>query len=86
MGIMDFLPCPPWEGPPFPRFMGIRWPWIEQQAVASKERQSLSLLRNLQLPPGPFSASTYDNEETWEFVDWRGRDRKITVKRHARRG
>ena len=82
MGIMDFIPCPPWEGPPFPRFMGIRWPWIEQQAAASEERRSL--LRNFQLPPGPFSASTYDNEEEWSWVDYKNRERKITVKRHAK--
>jgi len=28
-GFQDFLPMPPWEGPPLPRFLNILWPWIK---------------------------------------------------------
>ncbi len=48
------------------------------------------LLRQLagQLPQAPFQedeGATYSNEEVWEWTDWRGRERKITVSRHAQR-
>ena len=84
MDLFDLLPMPPWEGPPFPRFMGVRWPWLEQREPAA-EKQPAPFF-NFQLPrlPGPLS-STYDNEETWQWQDYKGRDRKITVTRHAKR-
>ena len=84
MTIWDLLPQNPILGPPLPRFLSIFWPWLQQSAQPSEERRSLSLLRNFQLPPGPFSASTYDNEEEWSWVDYKNRERKITVKRHAK--
>ena len=28
MTIEDLLPMPPLEGPPLPRFLNIRWPWV----------------------------------------------------------
>lgn len=41
------------------------------------------------LPPPPQEfikgmETSYSNEETWEWEDWRGRNRSITVHRHAR--
>ena len=29
LGISGFLPMMPMEGPPLPRFLGIKWPWAE---------------------------------------------------------
>ena len=82
MDLFDLLPMPPWEGPPFPRFMGVRWPWVQQSEKSSEERQFF--LPPLPKLPGPLSmGSTYDNEETWEWEDYKGRQRKITVHRHA---
>jgi len=26
----DFLPMPPWDGPPLPKLLGIYWPWIKK--------------------------------------------------------
>jgi len=33
MDITDLLPMPPDLGPPFPRFMGVYWPWVMQPQV-----------------------------------------------------
>lgn len=32
MGLLDYLPQPPWEGPPLPRVLKQRWPWCETEA------------------------------------------------------
>ena len=29
MGLLDYLPQPPWEGPPLPRALEQRWPWFD---------------------------------------------------------
>jgi len=75
--IFDLLPPPPWIGPPLPKFLGISWPWLQGTESFLPE-----------LPSLPFMSSpetSYENEEIWEWKDYRGRDRKITVTRHARR-
>jgi len=30
--FQDWLPMSPIEGPPFPRFLGIKWPWYKEGA------------------------------------------------------
>lgn len=35
-------------------------------------------------PTLPFAGGSYTNEETWEWVDYKGRERKIVVHRNAR--
>ena len=75
-GIADFLPMPPNMGPPLPRFLGIVWPW--QQGGGG-------FLPSL---PHPFISNveaSYENEELIEWVDWRGRERKVKVTRKATR-
>ena len=75
MDIVNFLPMLPWEGPPLPRFLNIRWPSLQggQQGLALP---SLPFLGGLE--------SSYDNEEIWEWQDYKGRQRRITVTRHAK--
>ena len=75
-GIADLLPMLPWEGPPLPRFLGIVWPRLQ-----SGGDSPLSLLQ-------PFVSNveaSYENEELIEWVDWRGRERKVKVTRKAKR-
>lgn len=33
MDIMKWLPAFPWDGPPLPQFLGIKWPWSGTQAT-----------------------------------------------------
>ncbi len=72
-GIADLLPLFPWEGPPLPRFLCMFWPWLGAE-------------RTLQLPqlPMPSIESSYENEEVWSWIDWKGREREITVTRKAK--
>lgn len=73
--IFDLLPAFPWEGPPLPRFLQIFWASLFEN------------LRAPQLPTLPFTSdieTSYLNEEIWEWTDYRGRDRKITVTRNAK--
>jgi hypothetical protein len=60
------------------------WPFM----LIGRVLQSMSQ-QGAALPPAPFQfikgpEASYDNEETWEWEDWRGRKRSITVKRKAR--
>ena len=74
--IADFLPQPPWIGPPLPRFLGIVWPW---------QQSGGGFLPSL---PQPFMSNveaSYENEELIEWVDWRGRERKVKISRKATR-
>lgn len=78
MNLADFLPQPFWIGPPLPKFLNIRWPWASEG----------SLLPSLpQLPSLPWESieSVYENEEIIEWLDWRGRERKVKITRKARR-
>ncbi len=69
MGIIDWLPMSPLMGPPLPRFLGVMWPWLDASA----------------LPTSLSGESHYDNEEQWRWTDYTGRERVITVTRHAKR-
>lgn len=68
------------------------WPFVLLSVVApnSLEAQILgSQQQSLSLPPSPFQfikgpEATYENEETIEWEDWKGRKRKITVHRKAK--
>lgn len=74
MGIADLLPQPPWLGPPLPACLGITWPWLGESSALSLP--ALPFLGNLE--------SSYENEEEWNWIDWKGRERKITVTRKAK--
>lgn len=57
MHIEDLLPVLPYEGPPFPRFLGITW-GLEGAAIAAS---ALSLALSLIVagpPPGVSQASS----------------------------
>lgn len=77
MNIWDWLPAFPWEGPPFPRFLNLTWPWA----------QSPSSMSPLAAPPQitPQSMPAYENREEIEFPDGFDPDtlmpRKIVVHR-----
>ncbi len=74
--IADLLPMFPWEGPPLPRCLGIAWPWLQSGG---------GFLPSL---PQPFISNieaSYENEELIEWVDWRGRERKVRITRKAKR-
>lgn len=34
LSLEEFLPMPPWEGPPLPRFLRIFWPWSESESAS----------------------------------------------------
>jgi len=76
--IADFLPQPPWLGPPLPRCLGLTWPWLQggEQGLALPSLPSLPFLSSME--------TSYENLEEWSWVDWKGRERKITVTRKAR--
>ncbi len=85
MGIFDWLPMPPNLGPPFPRFLGLYWPWLVNQEVkqpASAAIEPTEVLPSLNLYPQ--ALSTYNNEERWE-IKWNadGLPEQIIVHRHA---
>jgi len=73
--IADLLPQPPWLGPPLPRFLGIIWPW----------QQGGGFLPSLPQPFVNNIETSYENEEIIEWVDWRGRERKVRITRKAKR-
>lgn len=76
VNIADLLPMFPWEGPPLPRFLRIVWPWLQGGG---------GFLPSL---PQPFVSNveaSYENEELIEWVDWRGRERKVKITRKAKR-
>ena len=37
MKLFNYLPQPPWEGPPLPRALRQRWPWCETKATVETE-------------------------------------------------
>ena len=83
--IISLLPMPPWQGPPLPRFLNIRWPWLQSGG---------SFLPSL---PHPFvsnvgegehstALTTSDNLEEIDFPEGFDPDtfmpKKIRIKRH----
>lgn len=72
VNIADLLPMFPWEGPPLPRFLGIVWPFLQSGGGFLSS---------------PFTnvETSYENEELIEWVDWRGRERKVKITRKAKR-
>lgn len=65
--IADFLPPPPWEGPPLPRFLQIFWPWLQ----GGDEGLSLPPLPNMRnfISSPETELTTYENIEEIELVD-----------------
>lgn len=84
MSIFDLLPTPPWEGPPFPRFVGIVWPWLIEQESASLVVPKKSGVSAPIINQAPLSS--YQNEESWD-IEWsdEGLPVRIVVHRNARR-
>ncbi len=87
--IADWLPMPPWEGPPLPRFLGIYWPQLQQPAgllPVSRQRYITGVEEEpgTELVPYQAPSATYANEESWE-ITWNedGLPEKIVVTRHA---
>lgn len=85
MNLSDWLPIPPWQGPPLPRWTGACWPWLQGGS-------RLPSLSNIFAGPSsdeaPAPTSTYNNIEEIEFPD--GFDpatlmpRRIVVHRNAK--
>lgn len=86
MNIWDWLPAFPWEGPPFPRFLGFYWPWTQSSSSTSTSPLA-GLFRGADSPPQITAQSTpaYENREEIEFPEGFDPDtlmpRKIVVKR-----
>ena len=85
-GLFSLLPMPFWLGPPLPAFLKIHWPWVGQDQ--SQSVAPLNFIKGIgeALPSLPKMATQYENTEQWTWVDYRGRERKITVHRNARQG
>ena len=87
MTLMDWLPTPPWEGPPLPRFLGIYWPRLQPESFLPVSRQRY-VTDAEEEPPGRalVPSATYANEESWE-ITWSpdGLPEKIVVHRNATR-
>jgi len=65
-GIADLMPMPPNMGPPLPRFLGIRWPWLQ----GGEEGLSLPSLPKMNFLPSPQrELTTYENIEEIELLD-----------------
>jgi len=90
--IADFLPQPPWLGPPLPRFLGIAWPWLQGGSQFSLPMLPKNYFSNIEeeeetsIVPYKAPLATYQNEESWE-IEWsdEGLPTKVVVKRHATR-
>lgn len=84
MQLSDWLPRPPWEGPPLPRWMNQFWPWL--QTATSPSLSALPDFFKGSTEAAP--TSTYNNLEEIEFPD--GFDpvtlmpRRIVIHRNAK--
>lgn len=78
MGILDWLPMSPSLGPPFPRFLGVYWPWV--QPTAERPREFLKGL----IVSGPCSVC---NEEVEEIIrDDKGFIKERRIRREVKEG
>ncbi|MBA7694632.1 hypothetical protein ES703_103245 [subsurface metagenome] len=88
MTLIDWLPMPPWLGPPLPRFLGIYWPQPETFLPALPSRRYIT---DVEEEPGKalVPSATYANEESWEFPNGFDPDTfmplKIVIHRNATR-
>lgn len=62
--LLSLLPMLPWEGPPLPQALGIRWPWVglkgpEPEKVQDFFRGSFDFTRGREITP---------NQEETEIV------------------
>ena len=88
MTLTDWLPLPPWEGPPLPRFLGIYWSQLPQPgSLPALPKGYITGIEEEE--PGtalvPYqAAATYNNEESWD-ITWNpdGLPEKIVVHRNA---
>lgn len=94
----DWLPMPPWLGPPLPQAMGIYWPFAQNgislpTPCLPSPYSSSTMTEDIEIKTPNESVSvkeftTYDNTETVEFPD--GFDpvtfmpRKIVIHRNAK--
>ena len=65
--IADLLPMPPNMGPPLPRFLGIKWPWL-QGGGEGLSLPALPRMRNFLSSPET-ELTTYENIEEIELQD-----------------
>ena len=86
--IADFLPMPPWEGPPLPRFLEIYWPRLQpvESLPVSRQRYITDIIEEEPPAKALVPSATYANEENWE-ITWSpdGLPTKIEVHRNATR-
>ena len=88
MTLVDWLPMPPWEGPPLPRFLGIYWPRLQPESFlpALPSRRYITGIEEEPSGKALAPSATYANEESWE-IEWSpdGLPIKIEVHRNATR-
>ena len=71
-------------------FVDERWLWlgfgvlVGAAAVWVLRQVALNTYRAAPAPPTAREPSTYSNEEVYEWVDWKGRNRKLVVHRDVR--
>jgi len=91
--VADWLPQPPWLGPPLPKFLNVLWPWLQSGEGSLRPRLSTNYISNIEeagtdLISSQRPITTYENIEEVEFPD--GFDpetfmpRKIVIHRKAR--
>lgn len=85
MTLTDWLPMPPWEGPPLPRFLGIYWPRLQGESfLPALPKKYITGIEEEPLGKELVPSATYANEESWE-ITWNedGLPEKIVVHRNA---
>lgn len=87
MSIFDWLPCLPWEGPPLPRFLGVSWPWTQQQAslpkLPSLKRYVSDITEESNVIPYQAPLASYENEERTE-IKWNEDGYPVEIIRHRK--
>ena len=78
--LLSWLPCPPWLGPPLPRFLQIYWPWA--QIAQGPGKVDSYFTGNFEFHSG--RESTQPMEEELELVrDESGALKKLIKRRSA---
>ena len=62
---------------------GWRFPILNRLLAAFRTRGSATALAGVRALPSPQDVARAHNEEVWEWTDYRGKDRRITVHRNV---